>query len=422
MKTQCNFKLVLVLAVLLVACSGGNSTPDLGSPAQPDELLTTETDAPTPQPTAIPTEEPTPTISVAAGFPDPAAYAWVEVANGFNGPILLTHPGDGSGRLFVVEQPGVIKVIENGVTFEQPFLDINAEVGNGGNEQGLLGLAFHPDFQNNGFFYVNYTGVDGNTVISRFHVSADPNVGDPASETHLLDVHQPYENHNGGNLVFGPDGYLYIGLGDGGSGGDPQGNGQNLDALLGKMLRIDVDTAEPYGIPADNPFANGGGAPEVWAFGLRNPWRYSFDRLTGDLYLADVGQGSWEEVNFLPAGIVGGSNFGWNYFEGSHAYQGTPPEGARFIAPVAEYDHGSGCSVTGGFVYRGALLPEWQGIYFYGDFCSGEVMGLFQQPDGTWINQLLYSLDAYITSFGEDEAGEIYLVDRSGAIYQLQAK
>jgi glucose/arabinose dehydrogenase len=356
------------------------------------------------------------------GFPDAAGYAWVPIAEGFNGPILVTNAGDGSNRLFVVEQPGVIKVIQDGATLETPFLDINEEVGNAGNEQGLLGLAFHPDYESNGVFYVNYTNVTGDTVVSRFNVSADPNVADPASEVHILEVHQPYENHNGGNLVFGPDGYLYIGLGDGGSGGDPQGNGQNMDVLLGKMLRVDVNSGDPYGIPTDNPFANGGGAPEVWASGLRNPWRYSFDRLTGDLYIGDVGQGEWEEIDFLPAGIVGGSNFGWNYYEGNHRYQDTPPVSVQFIMPVTDYRHESRCSVTGGFVYRGATLPEWDGIYFYGDYCSGEVFGLFQAPDGTWNTQVLFMTGAFITSFGEDEVGELYFSDRGGSIFQLQAQ
>jgi glucose/arabinose dehydrogenase len=355
------------------------------------------------------------------GFPDPAGYAWVAIADGFNGPIQVTNAGDGSGRLFVVEQPGVIKVIQDGLTLETPFLDIAEEVGNSGNEQGLLGLAFHPDYEANGIFYVNYTDVVGDTIISRLTVSGDPNVADPASEVHILEVHQPYENHNGGNLVFGPDGYLYIGLGDGGSGGDPQGNGQNPRTLLGKMLRIDVNSAEPYSIPADNPYVNSEqGAPEVWAIGLRNPWRYSFDRATGDLYIGDVGQGSWEEINFLPAGIVGGTNFGWNYYEGTHDYQGTPPEGMQFIFPVTEYAHESRCSITGGFVYRGALMPEWDGIYFYGDYCSGEVFGLFQAADGTWNSQVLFPTGALITSFGEDEAGELYMSSRSGEIFQLQ--
>lgn len=313
-------------------------------------------------------------------------------------------------------------MIENGATLADPFLDIREQVGSQGNEQGLLGLVFHPDYENNGFFYVNYTDVNGDTVISRFQVSADPNRAEAASEKFLVQVDQPYPNHNGGHLEFGPDGYLYAGLGDGGSGGDPQGNGQSLETLLGKVLRIDVNSGDPYGIPGDNPFANGGGLAEIWTVGLRNPWRFSFDRATGDLYIADVGQGEWEEVNFLPGGIAGGSNFGWNYFEGTHTYEGEPPVGVNFIAPVTEYQHGARCSVTGGYVYRGAALPAWQGVYFYGDYCSGEVLGLLQHADGTWESQLLYSLDVNITSFGLDENGELYVVGRSGGIYQLRAQ
>jgi glucose/arabinose dehydrogenase len=409
--------LVLALTFILAACSSSNLSSEI--PVPPNSGSTAEPAAQ--EPTLTPTETPTSTPVPQTSFPDPSAYQWVVIAEGFIRPLLLTNAGDGSNRLFVVEQDGIIRVIENGATLAEPFLNIEENVGSGGNEQGLLGLAFHPDYENNGYFYVNYTGLDGNTVIARFQVSADPNVADAASETQLLTVAQPYENHNGGNLIFGPDGYLYIGLGDGGSGGDPQGNGQDLETLLGKMLRIDVNSGEPFAIPADNPFANGGGLPEIWAYGLRNPWRFSFDRSTGDLYIADVGQGQWEEISFLPGGIVGGSNFGWNYFEGTHVYQGAAPEGASFVPPVTEYDHSGRCSVTGGFVYRGPSLPEWTGIYIYGDYCSGEVMGLFQQPDGAWVSQVLFTQPSFITSFGEDEAGELYLVDRNGIIFQLQA-
>lgn len=343
------------------------------------------------------------------------------MANGFAQPLLVTHADDGSGRLFVVEQHGMIWIIENGSQLAEPFLDIRFEVGSGGNEQGLLGLAFDPNYASNGYFYVNYTGLGGNTVVARFQVSENPSIANPDSEAPMLYVAQPYANHNGGHLEFGPDGYLYIGLGDGGSGGDPAGNAQSLETHLGKMLRIDVTQGEPYAIPADNPFANGGGLPEIWAYGLRNPWRFSFDRTTGDLYIADVGQGEWEEIDFLPGGIVGGSNFGWDYFEGTHIYEGAAPEGMNLIAPVVEYQHSSRCSVTGGYVYRGANLPAWNGVYFYGDYCSGEVMGLYQVSSGAWQTDVLWDTTSLITSFGQDEAGEIYLVDRNGDIYQLQA-
>lgn len=355
------------------------------------------------------------------GFANPAAYSWNLVSDGFAQPLLVTHAGDGSGRLFVVEQQGMIIVVENGQRLATPFLDIRYEVGSQGNEQGLLGLAFHPDFENNGYFYVNYTGLGGNTVVSRFQVTDDPNVVDTTTEAPMLYIAQPYPNHNGGHLEFGPDGYLYIASGDGGSGGDPQNNGQSLETLLGKMLRIDVDSGGPYGIPADNPYASGGGQGEIWAYGLRNPWRFSFDTTTGDLYIADVGQGEWEEIHVLTAGTGNGANLGWRFYEGTYPYEGTAPQGLELEFPVAEYDHASRCSITGGYVYRGTQVAEWNGIYFYGDFCSGEVMGMYQAADGNWNTQVLWDTAALITSFGLDEAGELYLVDRNGGVYQLQA-
>lgn len=340
------------------------------------------------------------------------------MANGFGRPLFVGNAGDGSGRLFVVEQAGRILVVQNGETLAEPFLDIQDQVGSDSNEQGLLGLAFHPDYESNGFFYVNYTDLQGDTVIARFSVSGNGNIADAGSEQILLQVDQPFPNHNGGHLEFGPDGYLYASLGDGGSQGDPRGNAQSLDTLLGKLLRIDVNSGSPYGIPADNPFGS-----EIWAYGFRNPWRFSFDRATGDLYIGDVGQGTWEEIDYLPGGIVGGANFGWNFFEGRHAYEGTPPDGAQLMEPVAEYEHGSArCSVTGGHVYRGANLPAWQGVYVFADYCSGEIWGLVQHSGGNWDMQIMYDSGFLVTSFGVDEAGELYLVDRSGGIYQLQAQ
>jgi glucose/arabinose dehydrogenase len=248
-------------------------------------------------------------------------------------------------------------------------------------------------------------------VIARFQVTSDPNLADPNSEVPLLGYEQPFPNHNGGAMAFGPDGYLYIGSGDGGAAGDPFANGQNTGVLLGKILRVDVDSAEPYAVPADNPFGN-----EVWAYGLRNPWRISFDRATGDLYIGDVGQGEWEEIDFLPSGSPGGANFGWDHREGAHDYEGGGPQG--MIDPVAEYSHAEGgCSVTGGYVYRGAM-PEWNGIYLYGDYCTGIIWGLIQ-TDGGWQNQSLFDMDVTITSFGQDENGEVYLISDNGGIYRL---
>jgi glucose/arabinose dehydrogenase len=377
------------------------------------------------QPPATVTQGPMPTTVTA--FPDPQSVTWKQVADGLNRPVALADPGDGSGRLFVLEQPGIIRIIQNGAVLPTPFLDIQERVGSKGNEQGLLGIAFHPHFAQNGFFFVNYTDLNGNTHIVRFSVSqSDPNQADPNSEKQLLFVDQPFQNHNGGSVVFGPDGYLYLGLGDGGSQGDPHGNAQSTRTYLGKILRIDVDKGDPYAIPADNPFATngskpGGGLLEIWAYGLRNPWRFSFDRLTNELYIADVGQDTWEEIDYLPAGIPGGENFGWNYREGMHPYKGTPPAGLHLVEPIAEYNHSEGCSVTGGFVYRGEDLPNWRGVYLYGDYCSGKVWGLLHNPDGSWQQKLLFETGFNISSFGEDAAGELYLVDLNGGVYRLSA-
>ena len=294
-------------------------------------------------------------------------------------------------------------------------------MGSQGNEQGLLGIALHPNYAENGLFFVNYTKTNGDTIISRFQASAERTSADPAGEKVLLTVDQPYANHNGGSMAFGPDGYLYLGLGDGGSGGDPLGNGQKLTTLLGKVLRLDVDQGDTYAIPPDNPFGDGQkGRAEIWAYGLRNPWRFSFDRATGELYIGDVGQNQWEEIDYLPAGSAGGQNFGWNYREGANPYQGEPPAGLVLVEPVAQYQHPEGCSVTGGFVYRGQELPEFNGIYLYGDYCTGRVWGLLRLADGSWKNQVLFDSGAFVTSFGEDRSGELYLLDqRAGAVLKL---
>jgi glucose/arabinose dehydrogenase len=314
--------------------------------------------------------------------------------------------------LFIIEKQGDIRIYENGQLLDAPFLDITDRVDASGNEMGLLGLAFHPGYEQNGFFYVNYTGDRGNTRISRFQASG--NSADSASEKVLLVIEQPYENHNGGALTFGPDGYLYAGLGDGGLAGDPHKNGQNTESLLGKILRLDVNNGDPYAIPSDNPFGN-----EVWAYGLRNPWRISFDRATGDLWIGDVGQGNWEEVDYLAAGSEGGANFGWSVMEGTHNYDSEPRSG--MYLPVAEYSHAEGgCSITGGYVYRG-MIPEWNGVYIYGDYCSGKVWALILS-DGQWQSQLMFETGVLITSFGQDESGEIYLASDTGNVYKLTVK
>ncbi len=360
-------------------------------------------------------QEATP-ITMRSAPPDPDSIRLETVVTGLTRPLYLTHAGDSSGRLFVVGQSGAILVIQDGALLPEPFLDVSGLVspdalGSGYSERGLLGLAFHPAYAKNGRFFINYTDVNGDTAIAEYTVSADdPNRADPASARVILQVAQPFANHNGGQLAFGPDGYLYIGLGDGGSGGDPQGNGQNRFALLGKILRIDVDSAEPYAVPPDNPFADGANsAPEIWALGLRNPWRFSFDRATGDLYIGDVGQGDWEEISFQPAGSPGGINFGWNAMEGNHSFGGgaTPD----MVPPIVEYSHNDGCSVTGGYVYRGEAIPDLQGVYLYGDWCSGIVWGAYRDEAGAWQTVELMGTFRHITSFGEDEAGELYLLD-----------
>lgn len=347
------------------------------------------------------------------------------VADGFSEPLAVVDAGDGSGRLFVVEKGGTIRIIQDGAVVETPFLDITDRVGSGGYEQGLLGLAFAPDSAESGLFYVNYTYLDGNTMVSRFSVTDDPNVADPASEEVILRQEQPYPNHNGGHLAFGPDNYLYIGLGDGGSGGDPQGNAQRLDTWLGKMLRIEVapefvPEGQTYAVPDDNPFVDEEGAlPEIWAYGLRNPWRFSFDRETGDLWIADVGQDAIEEINRVD-GTEAGVNYGWVPTEGTSCYvQGCDP--SLYTLPVMEYTHDvGGCSVTGGYVYRGEEMPDLQGVYIFADFCSGLMWGGFPDGEGGWTMSDPIETELGIAGFGEDDAGNLYLADLySGGVYRL---
>uniref|UniRef100_C6E595 Glucose/sorbosone dehydrogenase-like protein n=1 Tax=Geobacter sp. (strain M21) TaxID=443144 RepID=C6E595_GEOSM len=350
----------------------------------------------------------------ATGFP--AAITLTPVAKGLKQPTAIANARDGTNRLFVLEQRGTVRILRNGVLDSEPFLDIRRQVKSGG-EQGLLGIAFPKEFRSAKTFYVNYTdraGV-GNTVVASFKVGTDPEHADSASKRKILGIVQPYANHNGGQLAFGPDGFLYIGTGDGGSGGDPHGNGQKRDTLLGKLLRIEVGTgAAPYAIPKDNPFGN-----EIWAYGLRNPWRFSFDRVGGDLYIADVGQNEVEEIDYLPAGTGKGTNFGWNVMEGSRCYKKEKCDKAGMVPPVAEYYQGEGdCSVTGGYVYRGKM-EQLKGIYLYGDFCSGRIWGL-SQSGGKWVSRLLLETPHRISTFGEDEQGELYVADYGeGTIYRV---
>lgn len=420
----------LALILFLAACvpSATVPIPTLSSPPATATVIpstpvpTTTSGDPTPT-VAPPTETVAPRV---VELPDPANYAWKLVVSGLEQPTDITGAQDGSGRLFVIEKPGRIRIVKGDQLQPGAFLDITARVGSNSSEQGLLGLAFHPNFAQNGYFFVNYTDRGGNTQISRFTATGDQ--ADPLSEKRLLAVPQPFANHNGGAVKFGPDGYLYLGLGDGGSQGDPYDNAQSGNSLLGKILRLDVDQGDPYAIPPDNPYAGSGEVfQEIWASGLRNPWRISFDPLTGDLWIGDVGQGNWEEINRVPGGAPGGYNFGWNEMEGTHPFEGSNQP--FYTAPVAEYSHGEGCSVTGGYVYAGLALPEWQGIYFYGDYCSGVVWGLPAGGDSVPVAGNasavvpLFQTGFRITTFGSDDFGELYLSDyTTGAVYRLERK
>ncbi len=346
-------------------------------------------------------------------------------ATGFVRPVDITHAGD--ERLFVVEQRGMIHILNaQGQRLPTPFLDIRSRVNSSASERGLLGLAFHPNYAQNGYFYVNYTNLSGHTRISRFQVSAgDAQVADPNSELIILGVNQPYSNHNAGDLNFGPDGYLYFGLGDGGSGGDPQNYSQNRQSLLGKMIRIDVNNGAPYAIPPNNPFINDPNTlNEIWAVGLRNPWKFSFDRLTGDMWTGDVGQNAWEEINVQAAGSAGGQNYGWRCYEGNNTYNTAGCQSApNYLAPVHTYANNftNGCSVTGGFVYRGSLFPDLYGHYVYADYCSGRIWSLLPTGSGAYSNRLLLQGAAsnYV-SFGENHQGELYLCAlSSGTIFRI---
>lgn len=345
------------------------------------------------------------------------------VVTGLSSPVDITHAGDGSGRLFIILQGGRIVIFDGVQILSPPFLDITSLVSSGG-ERGLLGAAFHPNYGGNGFFYVSYTDSAGDSVIARYSVSLDPNRADSTSGVILLTIPQPFSNHNGGQLHFGPDGYLYIGIGDGGSGGDPQNNGQDLGTLLGKIIRIDVDSGLPFTVPPDNPFVGIVGArEEIWSYGLRNPWRFSFDRLTGDMFIGDVGQGSWEEVDFQPANSTGGENYGWRLMEGNSCFNpAINCNNGTLTLPILVYDHSVGCSVTGGYLYRGSKNPNLNGLYLYGDFCSGLIWGAQEDGLGGWNTTVLLDTNFSISTFGEDESGEIYFAHLSatdGAIYQV---
>jgi glucose/arabinose dehydrogenase len=389
---------LMVAAFCATACAGSGETSGLATPSGPNA--------------------------------DNTSFKFTKIAGGLKSPDDVTGAGDGSGRLFIVEQVGRIRVVKDGVLLAKPFLDIRSLVASGG-ERGLLSVAFHPQFRTNGVFIVDYTRASttaadvGDTVIARYRASPPTSdVADRASGEALLTIKQPQANHNGGLVKFGPDGLLYIGMGDGGASGDigpghaPQGNGQSLTTLLGKILRIEVDATGPYRIPADNPNLGPLARREIWAYGLRNPWRFSFDRATGDLYIGDVGQDAWEEIDFQPSPGKGGVNFGWPVWEATHRYR----TGATLTGdtkPIAEYSHGGGrCSLTGGYVYRGAKISALAGFYIFGDYCTGELWTLVRFG-GSWRLSPLRDTPYAISSFGEDDSGELYLVDHNGAVYQF---
>ncbi|MDQ3542168.1 MAG: PQQ-dependent sugar dehydrogenase [Chloroflexota bacterium] len=423
---------VLIALLVTFVTAGAFLVPTIAQDAQPADF------SPFSSPVALP----------GGTLPGDVSVQLVQVAGGLVDPINLTNASDGSGRLFVVQRTGQIRIVDQaGTLLEEPFLDIANLVKTDFLEQGLLGLAFHPQYEENGKFYVYYShySTNGDHFLAEYTVSADdPNVADPDSGRVLLTEEDPFTNHNGGTLHFGPDGYLYLSIGDGGAAGDPYDNAQDLSTILGKIIRIDVNVqgAEPYGIPADNPFAGTGevlavpgplaqtgeyhpkARQEIWAYGLRNPWQFSFDRANGDLYIADVGQNRWEEVNYQAGGTPGGQNYGWDAVESAHCY---PPAGferpgtpvtenvetecdPRGVVPVAEYNHDDGsCSITGMGVHRAAESPALDGIYFNTDFCSGKVWGLVRDDAGTWVYEELLDTELLATGAGQDEAGSVYV-------------
>lgn len=405
----------LVPALLLVGGAGA-ACSDASDPA--DKTPARETPAPA-SPAVTSTRPP-------AATPGPLPTITLEkVVDVLERPTFVTHAGDGSGRLFIIEKPGRIRIVKDGRLLPEPFLDVVNVVKSSGNEQGLLGLAFHPDYERNGRFFVYYTALDNDNTVAEFRVSSDANRADPGSGRELLAVPDRFPNHNGGMLAFGPDGYLYIGLGDGGSAGDPDGNGQDLLVHLGKILRLDTNSGSHYGVPDSNPFITRSSArPEIWAWGLRNPWRFSFDRQTGDLWIADVGQDSVEEVDFQPAGSKGGENYGWNVLEGSECFKpATGCDTTGMVLPIFEYSHDEGCSITGGYVYRGKAYPDLAGAYLFTDYCSGNLWVTRQVASGEFKTEQAGMFRRSVSSFGEDEAGELYVtVDPAGAVFRLVAK
>jgi glucose/arabinose dehydrogenase len=397
------------IPVTIVATQTAPAPAATPGPVDPTSTVNTEsTSTPIPQATAT-------------NLPAPATVSVVlqKIVDGLEPLTYLTYAGDNTRRLYLITKPGRILVYENGSVRSQPFLNISDRVGSTGYEQGLLSAAFSPHYASDNTFYVYYTNKLGSIVVSRFTAARDTATADSNSEQILLTIEKSYNNHNGGQLQFGPDGMLYIGTGDGGSERDPFNIGQNTSVLLAKLLRVDVSQAgKPYTIPADNPKLGGGARPETWAYGLRNPWRFSFDRTTGDLYIADVGQDKYEEIDLQPAGDHGGENYGWSLYEGFEPYKGNGGS-AGLTMPIYAYGHDLGCAIVGGYVYRGAQIAGLDGAYLYSDNCSGHIWSLRRGSDGKWQNALLVESGPNISSFGEDAAGELYVIALTGAIYEI---
>jgi glucose/arabinose dehydrogenase len=412
--SQCRFAAPPTRAVQKIAATILPSpTAEAATATQQPEKTSTSQPTKTVAPTEIP---PTETEPPASQNIEPKLE---KLAEGFDSPVFLTHNGQ-DNWVYVVEQKGVIKIVRDGTVLDDAFLDIQDRVGSSGNEQGLLGLAFAPDFDQSKKFFVNYTDKAGDTVVAGFFSNADHISADADSEWTVLQVDQPYANHNGGHLEFGPDNMLYIGLGDGGSQGDPQNHAQRFDSLLGKILRIDVSQSTkqtPYDVPIDNPKLGAKSRGEIWALGLRNPWRFTVAAL--GVFIGDVGQNKIEEVSYADWENASGANYGWKLREGSESYSGARK--SDFIEPIAEYEHGSdGCSITGGYVYEGSRLPLLKNVYIYGDYCSGKIWAL-RQNGSEWMNESLFDTDFSITSFGLDALGDLYILDREGTIYKLSS-
>lgn len=362
-------------------------------------------------------------VNVHAQSPSPLTISLSPFITGLSSPVGIYHCND--SRLFILEQSqGDIEIYNESGGYIGRFLDLTGIISTG-SERGLLGLAFHPDYQNNGQFYVNYTNTQGNTVIARYNRSAsDPNLADPGTAQIILTINQPFSNHNGGHIAFGPDGYLYIGMGDGGSANDPGNRSQNIQELLGKMLRIDVDNGEPYSSPSSNPFFGSiAGLDQIWATGLRNPWKFSFDALTGDLWIADVGQNEWEEVNFQPAVSTGGENYGWRCYEANELFNGTGCSGqSAYTFPVFEASHNAPdqwCSITGGYVYRGNDFPYMQGYYLFTDYCAGDFRAI-SMDDGFNVSTVLDNQGFGFVAFGENQNQELFVANINGTVYRIE--